>query len=331
MESHLRRFRSREEALAACARWKQFLPVVPSAYQPSGIVPAEAWPLLLLGAALGAGAGALAGTLVFAVAGGLTAVPVGLLVAIVEGRVIPIYFTLIVGCIAVAAVIATYVGTFAALGTAVAKVVAYFGQMGKSRSTTIALVLSLLSSATALLMCFLAVQLIIARVASGPTHEFLDVLFGRGFIGMGAYQWSPLTWINLMTGFALAVYFTRKTTSNAPRFCERCEQFMDEHEMLRISFEEAVNWAQGLRDESMAQYGGGMLADGTGLGLPKVFECPICGAGYLDLYLNFKAGFYDENGASSIAEESWMIGSCALTREGVENIKSWLLKEKPST
>src|SRR3954451_21747855 len=68
-EQHGSAVASAADAKAKLAEWKQHMPAVPSAYQPSGKVPAPAFGLLTLGALAGSLAGPLAGAA--SLAGGL--------------------------------------------------------------------------------------------------------------------------------------------------------------------------------------------------------------------------------------------------------------------
>ncbi len=245
-------------------QWREELPAVPSAYQPSGALPASALLTLVLGTAAGVLVGTLAGLVVAAGVG----VVVGLL-GLLVGLMFFCGYVLIMGIILF--VLGAVVGlglTFAAAGWGAAMSTTQAGRWGKNRNQSAAVVLSQGSAGLAVTLLWLLYQ-----VAGQP---FLETrgwappqLFGLDLIPVGV----------ALLGVVVAVIVAAKVAGKrvlAAKFCEDCDQFMDVRELNTLS--RAV-----LRAAVLALAQGDLEAAASLLDEPQakegkaaLFACPSC-------------------------------------------------------
>jgi hypothetical protein len=295
------------EASRELALWKEELPQVPSAYQPSGKMPAAAVVFMLIGSALGAPAGALAGALVGAIGGGITGL-IGLLIGLVMdfcGIVYCLSFVLlgIVGLVA-------YLLTFAAVGVTSGVVTTAMGRLGKNRNATGAAVFSAASALVGMVLVWVG----FAFFGQGP----LEAAFG--FDPGGLTGWTTL---GMLIGILIALFCAVAMAVGwveSAKFCEDCEQFMGEEALpeLRLGGLKALARALGERDIDAAVR---LLEAPAGKeAKPALFSCAQCGKGYVELNAQYKATWM-EKGDSKEKTESWLVRSIELNADEVQRFK----------
>jgi hypothetical protein len=293
-------------------RWKSAMPEVASAYQPSGALPMSAVMLMAAGVGVGIGTGVLAETIV----GAIAAVVIALLVFLngafaVCGFIYCFGVVLLVigGLISLAA-------PFLAGGWTSAATVTMFGQFGKNRNSLVAVLFSVLSTALSLLV-----------------FAFLFETFFKGwlescppFSAMAGSLDTPYL-ITIIVGGLLGVlvagFVAREMVAQA-KFCEECEQFMDESEVKSLGL-------GGLKAMTLAVSSGNAaaaiqlmeVADGNAAKV-ALFSCPQCSKGYVEVTAHFKCTWKDKEDSNKEKEltESWLTASMAIAEDHVKEFRS---------
>ncbi len=232
-------FDNKKKAEKELANLKRDLPLVESAYVPSGKLPGSALGLMVLGTWVAAGA-ALAAEVV-----------VGIVAAIVIGILAALNVALAaLGCIwCIAAILGVIVGLIAYAapffsgGLAAAWVTAYFGRLGKNRNMTAVALVSMLASALAtfflwLVFVFFAQDRLDHEIKADLGASSLH-LIGHGLMGLGALIAVGTAW------------WMGRAMVQAAKFCEECEEFMDETALKTLGVGGIKATVQALADKNM--------------------------------------------------------------------------------
>ncbi len=273
---------SRLDADEMLASAKTSFPEVDSAYVPSGKVPVGGFVALAIGSGLGVPLGGLAALL----AGSVTVlllVLLGLLIALVAacGWVV---------CITVVLEIAiALVGgglTFGAAGFVPGWVTAHAGSYGKNRSPMMAALFALPSTVGAFAILALSPQVLTLFVEPGG-----DDLSVSGLV----YLVAGTSWIHLGVwglGFLIALgaaWLSATSEVASQKFCEPCDQHMDEVPMHGMSFEFAT-WAFQTVSHGGAEALARELTRTQGLDVePTAFMCDKCHRGFFEARAHFFA------------------------------------------
>jgi hypothetical protein len=311
-ERHNPHLGSKEVALACLARWKDDMPEVESAYQPSGRMPAHAGIAMVLGA----GIGVLAGTLAALVIGAVT---MGVLRGVkwalqgmgkVGGKGPTMIF--LVGC---AALLAGYAALYVVVGVVTARCTTYVGQrVGKNRSAAAASSISIVAVGVCLMVLYLIRQ------------EFFPWCDPGDFLRHLNWGWTDWLARGLeIAGASLAVALAASQASKmvqAKKFCESCELFMEESALPEVGL-------GGLRILTTAVQAGEMeavscLFDEPPAGIEGkavLFHCPLCSEGFLEVHAHFHASWPKDEKSNESKEESWMTASEMLSEKEVELLR----------
>ncbi|HUU43774.1 MAG TPA: hypothetical protein VMX57_08340 [Planctomycetota bacterium] len=305
-------YADKQTADAEVLRIKGMLPEVVSAYSPSGRLPGSAFALLVVGGVLGIPAGAIAGTVIL----GLTLLAVLLLVLVIgalsEGCgviwCLPVFVLIIVG-------LGGYAVTYIGVGAAAAACVAGMGRLGKNRNVPITIVLALVSAFLAIIVFRFPLGMLasLASDSEGDLAEGADA-----FLEMG-----PLAWIFLVVGLVIALVaaaMIAKLMVEGAKFCEDCEEYMEHWDLKNVTLGGAVVLVDALRSSDLAA-AVDVLATSAGQdAAPKLFACPRCGRGYVELTFNFSGKYSTGEGANrqeNTLEQSWLTNSQPLTPQQV--------------
>lgn len=298
-------FADKTEVEARLTELKKDLPEKESAYQPSGKLPASALGAMLLGAGVAVGAALLAEI----VGGAIAAAIIALLVAI----------NLAIACVGFIVFIAVIIGVvvgvialaipFVAGGWTAARVITYFGQMGKNRNESVASLLSMGATAVSILIVwvvyfFVGPKLIEALEVEAVSDSVLQWI-GHGIVGVGGL---------------LAVFIALGSASTYvkdAKFCEECEEFMEEAELKTLDAGAIHGMVLAFQEAKTAVAAGMLCCDKGEDGKVMLFHCPTCDAGYLELNLQFKAR-WQEDGSEQTREETWRVASLPLDEYEVE-------------
>ncbi len=283
-------------------------PEAPSAYVPSGKLPPAAIVWLSLGAAAGVPAGVVTGL----VLGGLTLLLLALvggllgLMAAACGRVLCIValLELAIGVVGLGA-------TFLGIGAVPAWVAAWAGKRGKNRNRWAAMAVSVPAALVALVIVVLVPQALAWAVGpadpsddfaiSSLVHTFADV----GWVALVVYALGLLLTLG-------AAAFAAHEAVGAQKFCEPCEQYMDEIHLAGLSFDRAA-WAfDAIRRGGAAEIAPHLAAQ-SGIDVePLLFGCPGCQRGYLEGTAHVRAAWRDAKGTPQDLHESWLCQSIEL-------------------
>ena len=294
INEHLQQvFASKADLDGRLAELKRELPLVTSAYKPSGRMPMSALGWMLLGTS----AAVLAGVAAEAIVGILAALVIGLIV-LLNGVLA------FLGCIwFVAAILGVIVGVLAYLapffagGWAGAWVTTEFGRIGKNRSQLVAGVLSMFAGGLSVGVWWLVFAVVglsgVDPLDLGQSWQNVIVNF---LMGGGAI-------IAVLTGWFMAASIVQ-----AAKFFEECEEFMDEKElkMLGIGGVKGMVRAIGERKLPLAA---SMLSCPAGAdGKVMLFACPCCDAGFVEIELLFN-GQWEQDGQKNDHAETWLVAS----------------------
>ena len=300
-----RRVADEAEATTLLTKWQQEMPEVPSAYTPSSVLPANAVMLMIAGSIVGAGAGLLAGGLVAAVGGGLVALIVYLLaLVLVFGGVLFCIVPVMGGILA----LLTAIGTFVVEGWISAWCTTRFGQWGNNRNIRAAVLLSLLSSVTAIVLAFvLYYSLGKPLLAERGMTEHSDLIALATAVLGGVIA-------------AFTAGFTAAEQVGAAKFCEACERYMDATTLKTLCLgglrAMVLALAQARLDVAASLLHGPRGDDGE----VKLFCCPSCSRGYLEVAAKYKAE-WKEKKTKKDKEQSWLAASRELAADEVIRLR----------
>jgi hypothetical protein len=332
-EKFVRKVANVSEATAQLGKWRLELPAVPSAYVPSGALPASAVVFLLLGSVVGCVAGLFAGTVVgsagLALSGGLLNRE-AFSQALGAGYPWPVlYIGILIGIY-----VCTVFGAYFVTGWLSAWCTTRLGEWGKNRNVFAPALLSVLAS-------------LIPVVFTLACH--LDSDFYRGHkspLENAARQASPLLALWLFShpfalvtsafGFVIAPatagYFA-VTRVLSVKFCERCQSFMraSEGKTLTLGCLRALVRAvrKGRLDVAASLLHGPSWGDGEA----RLYSCRRCRRGYLEVLVTYAAHWpatrlsyaYYSPKEPTEKKEAWLAVSCELAAPDAERLRQELL------
>jgi len=281
------------------------LPVTESAYQPSGKLPVSALGSMLLGAGVAIIAALLAELVGGAAAAAIIAIMAAINLAIACVGFI-VYIAVIAGVIIGVLALAL---PFIAGGWTAARVTTYFGQLGKNRNETVASVLSIAATAVSIVILWVAyyfvgerlIEMLKIEVLSDATLQWI----GHGVMGVGGL-------LAMLVSLGAASSYVKDA-----KFCEECEEFMEETELRTLGVGAVHGMVVALKERRPEVAAGLLCCDPGDDGKVTLFHCPTCDAGYVEISLMFKAK-YTENASEQTREETWRVASESLDEYEVE-------------
>ncbi len=317
-EQHDPQMQNKGAADACLVRWRSDMPEMPSAYRPSGRVPAQAVVAMTLGALIGT----IGATLT---AVGIGALTVQLLsgIAWIMQRMKPKGKALVAVFLGGSvALVGGYALMYALVGLVAARCTTGVGQrLGKLRSPAAAAIFSILAVAASLMLLH-AVQ------------QNLSQWCDPGIFLRGQVRGMRLHWLLRgleIAGAVLAVSVAGWQASRMIRsrkFCDSCELFMVESDLPEVGL-------GGLRILTAAANAGELEAvyylfedpPAGKEGKTALYYCPNCGEGFLETHAQFSASWTKPDGNKDTKETSWMTGSVPLGEKDVERMRAFIATE----
>jgi hypothetical protein len=280
---------------------KQALPAAPSAYQPSGALPLRAVIVLTFGAAVGVATGLLAGAAAafLGVWGATTKVGRG------WGRR-PRYLLPLMG-LALCCLIVPLTGFCAGLTTT------FFNRWGKNRSPGGAALFALLSAAPAMVLAWVLFG------AHGQPR--LEKHFG--------YAPGGLNWVVLgvaAVGALVAAALAAGTAAwrvSEEKFCEDCQEYMNQSDLPALDLGPTRALARALEEKNLPAALSLLQFSTPGVGAPELYACPLCGKGYVEVQVKYKATWPGDEGKKEEKTESWLAASLPLEASEAEWFRSY--------
>jgi hypothetical protein len=165
------------------------------------------------------------------------------------------------------------------------------------------------STAVSVLILWVAYFFIGVRVFEGANLEFASD---------STLQWAGHAVIGI--GGILAVFVALGAASsfvNNAKFCEECEEYMEEAELKSLNAGAIHAMVLALNDDKPAVAASMLCCDPGNDGKVMLYHCPICDAGYVELTLQFKAKWKD-NASDQTRDETWRVASVPLDEYEVE-------------
>lgn len=205
-------------------------------------------------------------------------------------------------------VLAGYGLAYAALGWTAAAVCTGMGQVGKNRNIPAAIAFSVAAALVALLLGHLTAALL---------PDWLTLAALRNLLGPWVDS-AALTVACLGSVLALVVAgITGRNLIHSRKFCEDCEQFMTETTLRPLGLGGLKALAVALNDRDLDAAADLLNAPAGQEGIPKLFDCPRCGRGYLELTAKFRASWKGSEGDETKAEE-WLAASVELEEKEMD-------------
>jgi hypothetical protein len=306
-EQHEEQVPGKTQAKRRLDEWHEEMPEVPSAYQPSGKMPTGGLIALIFGSVVGGIGGALAFLVVVGITLALTLGLAALMGWMAEtcGRVLCI---LVILAIAIAVIGAGV--SYGVLGWASAAITTGAGMIGKNRNTTAAVVFSIVSAILAL-----AASHFTLTWMGGWLLEMLD-LAGETWV-----NWVFLGSEGLGSVIALLVAaFSGRSMIHESKFCEECEEYMEEEKKRGLHLGATKAVVQALREGEFDAAADLMDSPEGKCGVPTLYWCAKCNQGYLEVQAKFKCTWTKGDDNEDL-EEDWLAASAALDPDAVDRFR----------
>jgi hypothetical protein len=324
-EKFVRTVANEYEANAQLGKWRLELPAVPSAYEPSGALPASAVLFLLLGSVVGCVAGFFAAAVIGSTGLGLAGAIFldGNLPGIL--RVIgPILLFLL-----------TTFGAYSATGWVSAWCTTRIGEWGKNRNTPAAALLSAIASVIpgiVVCACFFNGEFItghksaLEKVATGVSPRLASWLFSNPFAVISAV-------LGIYIAPGTAAYFAL-TRVPSVKFCERCNSYMRVSGRRELTLGCLRGLVRAVRKGRLDVAASLLHGPSWGDGEVRLHYCRHCSHGYFEVTVTYAAHWkaanpisFPPNSAREPTEksEAWLVVSCELAAPDTERLRQELL------
>lgn len=313
----VRRVNARGDAESQTTQLKARFPEVESAYVPSGALPASALLWLAIGGALAVPVSAMVGTIL----GGITVVLaalMGLVIALVAACGFVVCFTIVIELVIVVGGAAI---TFGGAGLAVGFLVAWLaGRMGKNRNAWAAALVASSATFVGVLVLFALPQVALLFVGPpDPTSDFA--------ISTIVHTIADLGWVQITVGVLGALVAMAAAGLIAygevglQKFCERCNEHMDDMLLWGTSFEHAAILVERSRANDYASIAS-VLAQEQGIDVEThLHACPRCGVGFLESQAHVRAQWPGKDGDED-DHWQWLFLSTSLIEQDTRQLKA---------
>jgi hypothetical protein len=313
------------EANAQIGKWRLEMPAVPSAYEPSGALPASAVLFLLLGSVVGCVAG-------FFAAAVIGSVGLALAGAIFLGGNLPVYLQF---SVPIVLFLLTTFGAYTVTGWVSAWCTTRIGEWGKNRNTPAAALLSVIASVipgVVVCACFLNSEFItghkspLEKAAIQDSPWLASWLFSNPFAAISAA-------FGIFIAPGTAAYFAL-TRVPSVKFCERCNSFMRVSGRKELTLGCLRGLVRAVRKGRLDVVASLLHGPSWGDGEVRLHYCRRCSRGYLEVTVTYAAHWEAANpvsfppyssGEPTAKQETWLVVSCELAAPDTERLRQELL------
>jgi hypothetical protein len=312
-ETFVRTVANEYEAASQLHKWHLQMHPVPSAYEPSGAMPARAAPLLLLGSLVGGVVGFL---------------PVAVIGSVALQCVDPLlksnlhWYQKIFGIIWL---FVLSVGAYAVTGWVSAWCTTRAGEWGKSRSIRAAALLSVIASLTPAVVvcaCYFLSGFIgdgLKEVTNEVSPWLADWLFHSG----------PVALIIAVFGIVVAPFTAGHCAVGRVRsvkFCECCDSFMRVSRRKKLTLGYLRGLVRAVRQGRLDVAASLLHGPSGGDGFARLYYCPHCSRGYLEVTVTFNAKWKPADRKDhGRKREDWLTVSRELAAPDAERLRQALL------
>lgn len=305
---------------------REILPPVESAYVPSGAISALGLVMVVLGSAMGALFGAIAGMLAWGAGGILVKLLVGLSGFLYEFCAVPIILLILTVIVAALA----YLLRVYAVSWVAAFAVAQLGKLGKNRNVPVAVIFALVAGGGAGLFLLSEIPRLLPELEMSTVEELgieeASPLIGSldGLSGALAY-WGDGTWtrrLNAAAAIFMALFAAGLVAEHVgqQKFCERCSEYMASTVLGKSSWEEAQILADAHARRDFAAMKHLLGPRSLGPCETSLFTCPGCREGYVESTAVY---FWSDKGddRDDQVDDRWLFASSRLGREDVRMLR----------
>jgi hypothetical protein len=322
-EKFVRTVANESEANAELDKWRSEMPAVPSAYEPSGALPASAVLFLLLGSVVGCVAG-------FFAAAVIGSVGLGIAGAIFLNSDLP-GIVRFVGPILL--FLFTTVSAYSATGWVSAWCTTWIGEWGKNRNVLAAALLSGIASVIpGVFVCacffnshfFTGHQSSLEKVAGEVSPWLASWLFSNLFAVISAV-------LGIFIAPSTAAYFAL-TRVQSVKFCEHCNSFMRASGAKELTLGCLRGLVRAVRKGRLDVATSLLHGPSWGDGVARLYYCRRCSRGYLEVIVTYWAHWkakqiptYYSPAEPTEKKEAWLVVSCELAAPDAERLRQELL------
>jgi hypothetical protein len=333
-ERFVRAVANESEANALLGKWRLEMPAVPSAYEPSGALPASAVLFLLLGSGVGCVAGFFAG----AVIGGAGLALSRELVLKADLRHIlslDMPWPLVYGIICLFIYLVTIVGAYFVTGWVSAWCTTRLGEWGKNRNVFAPALLSILASLIPVVFacaCYFNSELHTGH--QSPLEKAARQASPLLALWLFSHSFSiPATIFGIVIAPATAGYFAVERVLTA-KFCEHCQSFMRDSGGKALTLGCLRGLVRAVRKERLDVAASLLHGPPWGDGEARLFSCRRCSRGYLEVTVTYGAHWKPAHPPSvspyssrepTEKTETWLAVSCELAAPDGERLRQELL------
>ena len=276
------------------------MPTVPSAYQPSGALPAPA----LIAMTLGAVVGVVLAALTVTSTGIVAFVAIRILIAIASA--VPY---LIVRAILGLFVFVVAVLPFMAGGWVAARTTTLFGRWGKNRNTLAAQILSVLPAGLAV-----AIVGSLFYVFGGDWQDLWG-LNPADNPSVGLVYVTAAVFADVVAMSVAGVVAGKRVL--AEKFCEDCAQFMSRLKVKSLRRGALLAMSRAVKERNTEAAISLLYCEAGKEGTVELYRCPQCWKGFVEVTAHFVAHWQGEQGKEK-KEESWLVASQELPAAEME-------------
>jgi hypothetical protein len=326
-ERFVRTVANESTANAQLGKWRLEMPAVPSAYEPSGALPASAVLFLLLGSVVGCVAGFFAAAVI-----GSTGLGLAGATFLNNTLTLPDFLRFTVPILLF---LFTTLGAYSVTGWVSAWCTTRIGEWGRNRNVPAAALLSVIASVIPgvfVCACFFNSEGItgyksaLEEAAIQVSPRLASWLFSNPFAVVSAV-------FGIFIAPGTAGYFAL-TRVPSVKFCERCNSFMRASGRKELTLGCLRGLVRAVRKRRLDVAASLLHGPSWGDGAARLYYCRRCSCGYLEVTITYAAHWEAAHplsyspyapGEPTAKIETWLAVSCELAAPDAERLRQELL------